>query len=333
MKDEKISKDGSITEELLFRHFSHLTTNHEEVLITQWLQADNFNQEIYDRYRIFHTDVNAIESVLHHKSNYDEQKAWQKIKPRHSGTESHKPFVSGYLKIAAGVVLFVTVGWLILVNQSATPIQLTADDITSVALKDGSEVTLNAGSVLTHPEKFDDHERRVYMEGEAYFEIEKDPDRPFIIETGNTTIQVLGTSFNVMERDGTIEVFVDEGLVKMSSSDKHIFLPAGTSGLFDQREQTLIKNEDVLIETHQFWRNNQLTFKGASLADVMKTLEETHGINAQFENEQLKNCTITVTFENESIERILQVISTTLNISISQVKNQIQIDGKTSCIN
>lgn len=334
MKDEKSPNKEVISEELLFRHFSQLTNEEEEAKIADWRQAHDSNQEAYDLFQVFHKDVNAIQSVTQHRKSYDEQEAWKKIQQSQPQIEISKTRTLGPLKIAVSIAIFIAIGWLILINQAPESIQLAAHDkVASVELQDGSEVTLNKGSVLTHPEKFNANERRVIMEGEAYFEIEKDPNRPFIIETGNTTIQVLGTSFNVVEKEGTIEVFVDEGLVKMSSSDEHILLPAGTSGTFNVRNQTLIKQEAVLIETHQFWRNKQLAFKGASLADVMKTLEETYGVSTHFENEQLKNCTITVAFENESIERILRIISTTLNISISQVKNQIQIDGKTSCNN
>lgn len=319
---------------MLFRHFSQLTTDEEEVKIAQWLQEHDANREAYDQFRIFHKDINAIQSVTPTGKSYDDQKAWQKISSNHVAIQPQKQRVFGYLKIAASIALFVAIGWLVLVNQSPEMVVHSNNDhVTSLELKDGSEITLNKGSVLTHPEKFNANERRVVMKGEAYFEIQKDPNRPFIIETGSTTIQVLGTSFNVIEKDGTVTVFVDEGLVKMSSKNGHILLPAGTSGRFKTQDQTLIKQEKVLIETHQFWRNKKLAFKGARLEDVMNTLQETHGVSTQFENEQLKNCTITVAFENESIDRMLHILATTLNISISQVKNQIQIDGKTSCNN
>lgn len=334
MKEKKLPKNALISEELLFRHFSQLTSHEEETIITQWLEQEDGSQEVYDRYQIFHRDLNAVESALGTRKIYNSQQAWQQFRKDLPDVQKSTSGIPNYLKIAASIVLCVAIGWLFFINQVPKVIELAAvDKITNIELEDGSAITLNQGSSLTRPERFDPNERRVSMVGEVYFEIEKDPDRPFIVETGNTFIEVLGTSFNVMEKDGAIEVFVDEGLVKISSAGQSLLLPAGTSGSFNPSSQTLTKQENTLIETHQFWRNRQLVFKGATLADVFQTLEEAYAVDAHFENEQLKNCTITVTFDDESIERILRIISTTLNISITQVNNQIQIDGENSCNN
>lgn len=333
MDHEKSYNNDLFSEDLLFRHFSHLTSEEEEAMIAKFIEEDASAKEKYDRYQIFHIDVHAVQSVLASRKNYDEHQAWRSVQG-HSQPGKPKYSLNPYLKIAASILLCITVGWIFLRGPSEVPIQLVAEQsIITTELQDGSEITLNKGSVLIHPEKFTESERRVSMKGEAYFEIEKDQNRPFIIDAGNAIIQVLGTSFNVIEVDGAIEVFVDKGLVRMSAGDQFLLLPAGTSGTFNPIDQTLYKKENSIIETHQFWRNKQLVFKGVRLEEVMTTLEEAYGVNVHFENERLKNCTITVTFENESIERILRIISTTLNISITQVNNQIIIDGKTSCNN
>lgn len=323
-----------MSEELLFRHFSRSTSPAEEAIIAQWLEQEYGSQEVYDRYQVFYHDLNAVESALKTRKNYNSQYAWQKIQKDLPDVQKSTSVLSSYLKIAASIFLCVAIAWLFIINQAPNVVELAAvDKITDMELEDGSEITLNKGSSLTFPEKFNPNERRVAMVGEAYFEIEKDPERPFIIETGETLIEVLGTSFNVTEKAGSIKVFVDEGLVKLSSAGQFLLLPAGTSGTFDLMDQSLTKQENTLIETHQFWRNRQLVFKGAQLGDVFQTLEEAYGVETHFENGLLKNCTITVTFEDESMERMLRIISNTLNISITQVNNQIQIDGKNSCNN
>lgn len=311
----------------MFRHFVGATTDEEESSISQWKNEKADHLEEYNRIFIFYRDVTAIQSIGKQGKKYDKRAAWNKLNiPR------QPQIIQPYYKWVASIVLILSIGVAIILNQQPNQNSVLAThSIISTALKDGSEITLNLESELTYPERFDADERRVSLVGEAYFKIEKDPDRPFIIEVANSEIQVLGTAFNVSQESTQLKVVVDEGLVKMTHEGQEILLEAGTFGVLNTTMGKLIKQDLGTLSAHTYWRTKKLSFNGHTLREVMAMVEEVYQVTAHFENPDLQDCTITVAFENEDIERVLSVIASTLNININKDQKQIFIHGKSSC--
>src|SRR5690606_39189801 len=135
-----------------------------------------------------------------------------------------------------------------------------------LTLADGSIVWLNSNSKLYYPDEFGS-ERKVYLEGEAYFEIKPDPNKPFRIITGKGVTEVLGTAFNLNSTGDKVTITVMEGMVAMypeKQSEKKIILEKGESGFFHQAENELSK---ILMDDPNFlaWKTGIVRFEDSSL--------------------------------------------------------------------
>ncbi len=322
-------ESNNITEELLFRHFDGQLSPEQDQLVLKWKESSPENHKEYQNSWLFYKDATALESIRLHEHRYNPKKAWTHFRTNHAINRSSTKR-NTWLKIAASVILLLGLSWLMADMLKPAPVVLTSNEITSISLEDGSQITLNEGSRLTYPEKFTKKERRVTLTGEAYFEVEKDPEKPFLIQVTNAEIEVLGTSFNVKEINDEIVVAVDEGLVRMSNDDQEIYLEAGTRGILDSQLR-LHKEEETKILTDNFWKTKRLAFRNNTLKDVAIALEKVYAIRVKFDNDQLEKCTISVDFQNQEVEQIMEVISTTLNITIINQQNVYHIDGKNSC--
>lgn len=170
-------------------------------------------------------------------------------------------------------------------------------------LADGTRVWLNSESQLTYPVTFPANERRIKLEGEAYFEVEPDKTRPFIVEIQNTAIQVLGTSFNVKAYSDEDQLYTTlvEGSVKISNGEQHTILKPEEQGIVNTTTGE-IKKQKVDIRLYTSWKDGRFIFEGQNLEEIMKTLERWYDVKAVFLNEKAKYAT-----SNGDIERYKNV--------------------------
>lgn len=206
-----------------------------------------------------------------------------------------------------------------------------------ILLSDGSSVWLNADSELRYPELFAHDIRKIYLSGEAYFDIAKDTTRPFIIQLDNNQIKVLGTSFNVKayKEDDTIETTVVSGEVAfirtgtLASKDQKdtLLLTPNFKALYSKQTGTITKAEvDTRLDIA--WKEGKLLFKSTQFADVGKVLERTFGKKVTFSNEAIKQCRITATFQDNSLEEIMILIAKTNDYAYEITENQLAISGE-----
>jgi len=153
-----------------------------------------------------------------------------------------------------------------------------------VVLSDGSKVWLNAASSLRFPAVFKGKTREVEITGEAYFEVAKNAAMPFLVKTGRTVIEVLGTNFNVMAyRDESfIKTTLLEGSVKVRSGNSINFLKPGQQALLNAQGQTKII-EDVDVDDETAWKNGLFQFKDAGIEAVMRQIERWYNVTISYE--------------------------------------------------
>lgn len=154
----------------------------------------------------------------------------------------------------------------------------------SLRLPDGSKVWLNASSSITYPTAFRGGERKVSMKGEAYFEIARDTDRPFYVETDGATISVLGTHFNVNAYKGEamMKTTLLEGSVKISSDGFSDILRPGDQAQIKPGGNIKVVN-DVDTDDAIAWKNGYFQFVDADMQSVMKELERWYDIDVSYE--------------------------------------------------
>ncbi len=145
----------------------------------------------------------------------------------------------------------------------------------TVKLEDGTQVSLNAASSITYPEKFDRNERRVSLKGEAYFKVAHDKNRPFLIEANNATIEVLGTSFNVNAYDNSVLTTLVEGSVKIRAGDKNNIIKPG--------EQALCQDEYIQIspaneQRNLAWQRDEFYFDGNNITEICQQISRWYDV-------------------------------------------------------
>jgi ferric-dicitrate binding protein FerR (iron transport regulator) len=260
----------------------------------------------------------------------DVDKAWHKVGKYVNagpleiiyGRDSHKSRFNKVLKYVSGIaaLLLVTFGvYYFLVLNKPNGLQTVASANNStlpVNLADGSLITLNKASQLKFPDKFGSNSREVYFWGEAFFEIASDPSRPFVIETGDARVKVLGTSFNIKSNagNGITEVVVKTGTVLFYYVDKtdqilgQVILQKGEKGIYNRSSHSLLKENDN-DPNNLSWKTGILVFNKTSLDKVLHVVGEKYGVNIRINDQKLSTLKLTATFDNESLESVLEVIS------------------------
>ena len=219
-------------------------------------------------------------------------------------------------KVAAILIPFVLVATMglylnsqvgIFGNDKYSEIYVPKGETMRVLFQDGSEAFLNSDSKLRYPEKFGLKNRKVYLEGEAYFNVSSNNKRPFIVEIGESSVTVLGTSFNVdaYANDDKIEVVLDKGeIVFNSEARNYAILPGQKITHYKVNGLTSIDNLEKTLE-ESIWRNNILHFSNSPLNDVVKTLNRRYNIEFVIENTAVLDYTYTLTTKQTTIENIL----------------------------
>ncbi len=246
--------------------------------------------------------------------------------------------------MAASLLLLVVSGFLMFINSSdfkntlgLIKKQNDKGMRSEILLPDGSIVWLNAESELKFPEKFDKDSREIYLTGEAFFEISRDESRPFIIHMDKNHIRVLGTSFNVKayDEEDLVETtvvtgkvaFIRNGLRATKDFNDTLFLTPNYKVLYSKETGKLTK---TTANTHEAtaWKEGKLIFKSNSFSTISRALERTYGKRIIFDNERIGNCKLTGTFENNSLEEIMILITKTNDYTYEITDETLTIFGE-----
>lgn len=217
-----------------------------------------------------------------------------------------------------GLLLLAGVHYLLPTSPTPTPAlvyrhkRVPASHIDSLTLSDGSRIILNAGSTLTYPVKFVATRRDVYLEGEAYFRVAKNPAQPFVVHSGSLQTRVVGTSFNIYAYAHATrqEVTVLTGAVSVrdAASKQRVALQPAQQAVFERTTGQLHKVRVARPGLRLAWQQGQLRFEDAPLDEVLDKLSIRYGVVIRTRARRLHNCRLTVRFENETLPEVLQVL-------------------------
>ena len=234
------------------------------------------------------------------------------------------------MKIAASLVLIMLFGFgsyqLFFSDQLDSSVREIVEHNTThqfIKLPDGSNALLNEGSTLKYPDSFSGQaSREVSLIGEGFFDIKHDPTKPFVVHTGKLSTTVLGTSFNVRSVNGATEVIVETGVVQVTRNGVTVELRAG--------EQTSLVNADTSLQKQEtedklynYYVSKTFVCDNTPLWKLVEKLNEAYDARIRIEKASLRKLPLTVTFDQESLDTILDVISQTLVIKVSKKDNEI----------
>ena len=318
-----------MNEEILFRYFDRQLAEDEERSVLAWREKTAENQGEFDRVHLLYMDIKALGNLGKQDSRYDSKLAFDRLDIGRDSKSSNSNYL---LRIAASVLVAMGLSWLIYVQNFANQeLTLTASEIiVTKELADGSSISLNKNSQLIYPKEFDGEKREVSLKGEAYFEVTPDPEKPFVVKAQEVQIQVLGTSFNVeaYEEKDSVVVSVDEGIVAVLFESQQNKVRAGEMAVFVRSTKQLTEIHEKSVGANSFWKTKRLSFEGSTLNEVIASVEQVYEVKIYLDTVKLGTCRISVDFEDESIENILEVISATLDLDLSIQGNNYFLSGK-----
>ena len=194
-----------------------------------------------------------------------------------------------------------------------------------VRLADGTLVYLNSATRMKYPVKFDEKERKVYLSGEAYFEVAKDPERPFFVEMEGVEVRVYGTSFNVnTHQEGNIQTVLVKGSigVKVLSSGMESVIRPGQMAEFKQGN-TKVDVKDVNVAVYTDWKDGIFRFENQRLEDILAVLSNWYDMNVFYQTVSVKELHFSGYLERyKDVSVILEAITLSTGVTFS-------IQGKT----
>ena len=181
-----------------------------------------------------------------------------------------------------------------------------------ITLADGSRVWINSGSSLTYGNDFNRHERMVSLDGEAYFEVAKDPQRPFIVHTREMEVQALGTTFNVSaySDENYSSAVLAEGKIKVNVRGQEEMLTENDRAIVDKANHSL-STDRVYASDFIQWKDGNLYFENSSFDEIANTLSRVFNVEIRFASEKLRSIRFTGTLGNSSIRNALDILSLT----------------------
>ena len=186
-----------------------------------------------------------------------------------------------------------------------------------IEMVDGTEVRLNVDSKLRIPRDTEDGRREVFVEGEAYFDVASDPDRPFIVRTANARVNVIGTAFNVRaySEDGQTDVAVAEGTVSIQPEHSQVEstpIQRGEMGRITPDQLVVTRAAD--LDVYLGWMDGRIVFDEEPLEQVARRLGRWYNLEYQIEDEEIKSRRLTANLRSQSTRDVLDVVSTALGI-------------------
>ncbi len=345
---QNLVKVKKISKELLEKFTESRCSEDEKQKVISWF-IENGNditlKSIMENHfdEILENDLSELESPeiltlldeVHHKINVRNFKK-DRINP-------FRKVISHISRVAA--ILFVPLliaSWILTVKYLEKPSDDYVEIVTPSAarihftLPDGSSGWLNSESTLRYRAGMHGSEREVELQGEGFFSVVKNPNRPFIVKSENIEVKVLGTKFNVntYPENSNIEVTLQSGKVEMygitNSKEKTRIaklLPGEKVSVSKNNLKSITKTKVEDSDLIAAWIDDVMVFRGEEMTIVAKRLSRRFGVDVRLQNEEIKDYKLHATFQQESLEEILKLIKLTSPIDYKITERKKQING------
>lgn len=247
---------------------------------------------------------------------------------RRTGRKRRLRVVGGAVAIAASLAVAAVAGYTLAGSRRPEQqYELFCDNGQKavLTLPDGTVVRLNSSSRLRYDASYNEDSRNIRLSGEAYFEVARNEDRPFVVEAGEMKVKVLGTRFNLKAYDGEdrIEATLIEGKIVAAVGEvEEVLLPAERLS-YHKSAGRLVKTRGLDTGRLAPWLHDEVYFSHTTLAEVARILERTYNVRVRFQDERLAACSYTGHIRNCSLKNILNLIVSTSPVKYSYEGNEI----------
>ncbi len=332
---------------LLARYVAGECSPEEEQRVERWICADPSREQLIEELRSIWEAADAPRRSL---PQVDVESGWEEVRaemdpaPSNESTDedpfssrsasrterrpSRRRAVGWRVGVVAGLFLLLGGLWLVhsfwggrASTDSTTRTVVTEQgERSQIQLADGSSVMLNVDSELRLPSTFNQEKRVVELKGEAYFEVEADTSRPFIVRTEEASVTVRGTAFNVRgyPDDEQVAVAVAEGGVSFRPDPddrtiRSVRLNSGEVGRTAEAD-TIVETVTTDVTAYIGWTEGRLVFDDTPLPEVARRLERWYNLDVQIRDSALRSLHLTATLKSQSIENVLDVLAASLDI-------------------
>ena len=331
-----------MTKELFIKYLQGNCTESDFQQILLWIKEGATTSDkrmIQKLWNEFEPEAGTVERMkygrildkIHHQINLT-QNAGQYPVPKTSGRKRFFAFIT---KAAAILLLPVVTILLYQINskeerypQNVTElvVEAPAGSRMNFELGDGTKVWLNHGSKLKYPFTFNGKNRKVFLTGEAYFEVAHNKEIPFIVGTNSVEVKATGTTFNVSAYpdDDMVETTLVEGKVVLyrncSNQEMKSLIPGECLKYNYNKKVFTVESENT--NRYTAWKDGRLVFRNDSLQQITKKLARWFNVEVVITNKRVKEFTYTATFTDETLPKVLELmtIPTPVNYKLSEIK-------------
>ncbi len=313
--------------ELITKYLAQESNAEERAMAESWIQASDENKKEFES--IQHLWLASNTAIQQPEINLEAE--WKRMENTLGFAKNKQISLQTILRVAAAILIISSLAAIGLKQSMMVKEKSGASQLSSLVLPDGSTISLNANTKISYSKNFGKTAREIKLEGEAYFEVAHDKSKPFIVIARDSRIEVLGTQFNVKayKNQSEIKLSVTEGTVKFSDRKqqaKTAILKAGESATYIKANQE-ISLVSAVIKNDIAWKSRQLYFEHTPLHEVASVLENTYQVKIEV-SESVKNCSISVSFDNSDLASVLSVLKSTLALSVRVDNDKIFLSGQ-----
>ena len=334
MIHSKMKEADAYYETLITRYLSGESSVDEASDLLLWLKDNPANINLFMEMR--KTWVMQYAQIVDQVTDLDDE--WQAIydaseTPDDPVVKTPRKLPPMFMSGVAAAILLVLVPTLTLIyflvfNQPQQNTIFAEGRVLESILPDGTQVTLNEGSILYYPSRFTGNERVVTLEGEAYFDVSHNEDKAFVINASKMKIRVLGTSFYINTRADTetMEVALISGKVAVNYGEQEILLKQGEKAIVNKQSGNIVTEPNLNLNMLA-WKTKTFQFNDTPMNKIVEVLENAYNKEILVMNPEINNCRITATFKGQSLEAILLVLQSTIDVTARPNGNRIEISG------
>jgi transmembrane sensor len=314
---------------LLIKVILHEASDTETRQVEEWLAHNERNRQYFDHFRKIWDD--SKELAIH--STVSEDDAWTRFRQQVTTPSPASPpapviafsqpknFLWGRVAAACLILLIVAPVFYLLQHRQTPGLTLrSGNSIRTDTLSDGTIISLNKNSVLKAANYSE--ARSVELQGEAFFTVAPDKDRPFTVHFNGGTIRVLGTSFNVKTSAAATEVIVESGLVQVVKGRQAANVRPHEKIVLKEKDSLLLP-QDNPDDLYNYYRTHEFVCNHTPLIRLVDKLNEAYNAQIVLASPRLEQLQLTTTFQDPSLEEILNIVAKTFSIRIEKTGDKI----------
>ncbi|WP_066629939.1 FecR family protein [Labilibacter marinus] len=298
-------------------------SNNEKVEFDSWV-TDNNNRQHYDEIKRVWEQTGSISYCF----NEDTNRAWSETSQKLFDAKNNRiKKITIRIAQAAAILALVFIASKLLFNHEKQQLITQNEILKDYKLPDNSSVSINRHSKLSYINDFKGSSRNIWLEGEAFFDVAKNPNKPFIVKTHKGQFRVLGTSFNIScyQKNDEVALTVKTGKVMfVSPNNNQVIAIKGETIKYNPQTNKLIKTK-ITNPNATSWQTRKLIFNNTRLFDVLRTLENVYDVHITIKNKHINEFRLSANFDDQPLDKILKVLALTFDLESRELNKEIEL--------